>query len=185
MIDEVYEEAQSMMKSALESLKKEFAGVRTGRATTALLDSVMVDYFGTQTKLRQLASLSVPESRLIVVQPWDKSVVGEVGKAIQRSNLGLNPVSDGNVIRVPIPPLTEERRKDLVKVVKKSAEDRRVSIRNARRDGNELLKQLEKEKEISKDDGRRGQERIQKLTDQFIKELDELAAQKEKEVMEE
>ncbi len=185
MIDEVYEEAQSMMKSALESLKKEFAGVRTGRATTALLDSVMVDYFGTQTQLRQLASLSVPESRLIVVQPWDKTVVGEVEKAIQRSNLGLNPVSDGKVIRVPIPPLTEERRKDLVKVVKKSAEDRRVSIRNARRDGNELLKQLEKEKEISKDDGRRGQERIQKLTDQFIKELDEIAAQKEKEVMEE
>ena len=185
MINEVYEEAQSMMKSALESLKKEFAGVRTGRATTALLDSVMVDYFGTQTQLRQLASLSVPESRLIVVQPWDKSVVGEVEKAIQRSNLGLNPVSDGKVIRVPIPPLTEERRKDLVKVVKKSAEDRRVSIRNARRDGNELLKQLEKEKEISKDDARRGQERIQKLTDQFIKELDELAAQKEKEVMEE
>ncbi len=185
MIDEVYEEAQSMMKSALESLKKEFAGVRTGRATTALLDGVMVDYLGTQTQLRQLASLSVPESRLIVVQPWDKSVVGEVGKAIQRSNLGLNPVSDGKVIRVPIPPLTEVRRKDLVKVVKKSAEDRRVSIRNARRDGNELLKQLEKEKEISKDDGRRGQERIQKLTDQFIKELDEIAAQKEKEVMEE
>ncbi len=185
MIDEVYEEAQSMMKSALESLKKEFAGVRTGRATTALLDGVMVDYLGTQTQLRQLASLSVPESRLIVVQPWDKTVVGEVEKAIQRSNLGLNPVSDGKVIRVPIPPLTEERRKDLVKVVKKSAEDRRVSIRNARRDGNELLKQLEKEKEISKDDARRGQERIQKLTDQFIKELDEIAAQKEKEVMEE
>ncbi len=184
MIEEVYQEVESNMRSAIDSLKNEYASVRTGRATTALLDGVMVDYFGTQTQLKQLASLSVPESRLIVIQPWDKSVVAEVEKSIQRSNLGLNPVSDGKVIRVPIPPLTEERRKDLVKVVKKSAEDRRVSIRNARREGNELLKGLEKEKEISEDDNRRAQEHIQKMTDKYTTELDAVTAQKEKEVME-
>ncbi|MDP6084731.1 MAG: ribosome recycling factor, partial [Nitrospinota bacterium] len=128
---------------------------------------------------------SVPESRLIVIQPWDKSVAPEVEKAIQRSNLGLNPVSDGTVIRIPVPPLTEERRRDLVKVVKKSAEDRRISVRNVRRDGNDLLKQMEKDKEISEDDNRRAQERIQKLTDEFIRKVDEAAAKKEKEVMEE
>jgi ribosome recycling factor len=184
MIEEVFQEVESNMRSAIDSLKNEYASVRTGRATTALLDGIMVDYFGTQTQLKQLASLSVPESRLIVIQPWDKSVVAEVEKSIQRSNLGLNPVNDGKVIRVPIPPLTEERRKDLVKVVKKSAEDRRVSIRNARREGNELLKELEKEKEISEDDNRRAQERIQKMTDKYTSELDAVAAQKEKEVME-
>jgi ribosome recycling factor len=184
MIEEVFQEVESNMRSAIDSLKNEYASVRTGRATTALLDGIMVDYFGTQTQLKQLASLSVPESRLIVVQPWDKSVLGEVEKSIQRSNLGLNPVNDGKIIRVPIPPLTEERRKDLVKVVKKSAEDRRVSIRNARREGNELLKELEKEKEISEDDNRRAQDRIQKMTDKYTSELDAVAAQKEKEVME-
>lgn len=184
MIDEVFQEVESSMRSAIDSLKNEYASVRTGRASTALLDGIMVDYFGTQTQLKQLASLSVPESRLIVIQPWDKSVISEVEKSIQRSNLGLNPVNDGKVIRVPIPPLTEERRKDLVKVVKKSAEDRRVSIRNARREGNELLKELEKGKEISEDDNRRAQERIQKMTDKYTAELDAIAAQKEKEVME-
>ncbi|MFQ5913597.1 MAG: ribosome recycling factor [Nitrospinota bacterium] len=185
MIKEVYEEIESKMRSAIDSLQKEYAGVRTGRANAALLDGILVDYFGAQTPLKKLASLSIPESRLILVQPWDKTVVGEVEKSIQRSNLGLNPVSDGKVIRVPIPPLTEERRKELVKIVKKSAEERRVSIRNTRRDGNDLLKELEKEKEISEDEGRRAQEHIQKATDRFIQELDAIAARKEKEVMEE
>ncbi|MFQ5693471.1 MAG: ribosome recycling factor [Nitrospinota bacterium] len=185
MTEEVQREVQAMMQSAIDSLKREYAGVRTGRASTALLEGILVDYFGTPTQLKKLASLSVPESRLIVVQPWDKSAVGEVEKAIQRSNLGLNPVSDGKIIRVPVPPLTEERRKELVKLVKKSAEERRISIRNARRDGNDLLKQMEKDKEISEDDARRGQEQIQKLTDRFMEELDKVAAQKEKEVMEE
>ena len=185
MIEEILQEVQGGMKSSIESLIKEYAGVRTGRATTALLDGILVDYFGAQTQLKQLATLSVPESRLIVIQPWDKSVAPEVEKAIQRSNLGLNPVSDGKVIRIPVPPLTEERRRDLVKIVKKSAEDRRVSVRNVRRDGNDLLKQMEKDKDISEDETRRAQERIQKLTDEFIRKVDEIAAQKEKEVMEE
>lgn len=185
MIEKAFAEVEEKMRGTVESLKREYAGVRTGRASTALLDGVLVDYFGAQTPLKQLASLSVPESRLILIQPWDKSAVGEVEKAIQRSNLGLNPVSDGKVIRVPIPPLTEERRKELVKVVKKSAEEYRVSIRSARREGNERLKQLEKDKVISEDDARRSQERIQKLTDRYIRELDQIAAEKEKEVMEE
>ena len=185
MIEEIYQEVKDGMQSTLDSLVKEFAGVRTGRATTALVDGILVDYFGVQTQLKQLATISVPESRLIVIQPWDKSVVPEVEKAIQRSNLGLNPVSDGKILRIPVPPLTEERRRDLVKVVKKKAEDRRVSVRNARRDGNDLLKQMEKDKEISEDDNRRAQERIQKLTDEFIRKVDEVTAKKEKEVMEE
>jgi ribosome recycling factor len=185
MIEEIHQEVKDGMQSTLDSLVKEYAGVRTGRATTALVDGILVDYFGAQAQLKQLATISVPESRLIVIQPWDKSVAPEVEKAIQRSNLGLNPVSDGTVIRIPVPPLTEERRRDLVKVVKKSAEDRRISVRNVRRDGNDLLKQMEKDKEISEDDNRRAQERIQKLTDEFIRKVDEAAAKKEKEVMEE
>ena len=185
MIEEIHQEVKDGMQSTLDSLVKEYAGVRTGRATTALVDGILVDYFGAQAQLKQLATISVPESRLIVIQPWDKSVAPEVEKAIQRSNLGLNPVSDGKVIRIPVPSLTEERRRDLVKVVKKSAEDRRISIRNVRRDGNDLLKQMEKDKEISEDDNHRAQERIQKLTDEFIGKVDEAAAQKEKEVMEE
>jgi len=185
MIEEIYQEVKDGMQSTLDSLVKEFAGVRTGRATTALVDGILVDYFGAQTQMKQLATISVPESRLIVIQPWDKSVVPEVERAIQRSNLGLNPVSDGKILRIPVPPLTEERRRDLVKVVKKKAEDRRVSVRNTRRDGNDLLKQMEKDKEISEDDNRRAQERIQKLTDEFIRKVDEVTAKKEKEVMEE
>jgi ribosome recycling factor len=185
MIEEIHQEVKDGMQSTLDSLVKEFAGVRTGRATTAMVDEILVDYFGAQTQLKQLATISVPESRLIVIQPWDKSVVPEVEKAIQRSNLGLNPVSDGKILRIPVPPLTEERRRDLVKIVKKSAEDRRISIRNVRRDGNDLLKQMEKDKEISEDDNRRAQERIQKLTDEFIRKVDEVTAKKEKEVMEE
>ncbi|HJM44201.1 MAG: ribosome recycling factor [Nitrospinota bacterium] len=184
-MEEIHQEVKDGMQSTLDSLVKEYAGVRTGRATTALVDGILVDYFGAQAQLKQLATISVPESRLIVIQPWDKSVAPEVEKAIQRSNLGLNPVSDGTVIRIPVPPLTEERRRDLVKVVKKSAEDRRISVRNVRRDGNDLLKQMEKDKEISEDDNRRAQERIQKLTDEFIRKVDEAAAKKEKEVMEE
>ena len=184
MIDDVLQDVRQDMQATIESLKKDCGVIRTGRATTAILDSIIVDYHGAQTQLKQLASLSVPESRLIVVQPWDKTIVGEVEKTILRSNLGLNPVSDGNIIRIPIPQLTEERRRELAKMVHKIAEDHRVSIRNARRDGNEFLKQLEKDKEISEDDKRRGQEQIQKLTDQFIKDLDEVVTQKEKEVME-
>ncbi len=184
MIDDVLQDVKQDMQATIDSLKKDCGVIRTGRATTAILDSITVDYHGARTQLKQLASLSVPESRLIVVQPWDKTIVEEVEKAILRSDLGLNPVSDGNIIRIPIPQLTEERRRELAKMVNKTAEDHRVSIRNARRDGNEFLKQLEKEKEISEDDKRRGQEQIQKLTDQFIKNLDEVVTQKEKEVME-
>ncbi len=176
---------RARMEKTVEDFRRELGHLRTGQASVTLLEDVKVDYYGVATPVNQLAKLATPEPTLIVVQPFDPSITPAVEKAIQSAELGLNPSSDGKVIRVPIPPLTEERRKGLVKVVKKSAEDRRVSIRNARRDGNELLKQLEKEKEISKDDARRGQERIQKLTDQFIKELDEIAAQKEKEVMEE
>ena len=186
MIEEIYQEVKNGMQSTLDSLVKEFAGVRTGRATTALVDRILVDYFGTQTQLKQLATISVPESRLIVIQPWDKSVVPEVEKAIQRSNLGLNPVSDGKILRIPVPPLTEERRRDLVKVVKKKAEDRRVSVRNARRDGNKHVEQAVKDKmlHLSEDDEKQAKQEIQDLVKKYEKQVGDQIAAKTKEIAE-
>lgn len=172
------------MKKAFEHLQQEFSKVRTGRASAALLDSVRVDYYGSPMPLNQVGSVSVPDARTIVVQPFEKSMLSAVEKAIREADLGFNPANDGNVIRVPVPMLTEERRKEIVKLCKKTAEESRVAIRNIRRDHIEALKKIEKEEHLSEDDRKRGEQEIQKITDRFIKDIDDLLAKKEKEVME-
>ena len=184
MIDSLYDDAREGMAKSIDALKNEFKKVRTGRASLALFEGIKVSYYGTPTPLNQVASLSVPESRLIVIQPWDQSVIGEIEKEILRSELGLTPMNDGKVIRVPIPPLTEERRKELVKVVHKIAEEHRVSIRNIRRDTNELLKGLKKDGEIAEDDFYRAQDKVQKITDDYIRLVDQTYREKEKEILE-
>ncbi len=184
MINEVLEETSDRMGKTLESFEKEMSKVRTGRASQNMLDSVRVDYYGTQTPLPQMATVSVPESRLITVKPWDVSVINEVEKAILKANLGLTPSNDGKLIRIAIPPLTEERRKDIVKTVSKTCEDYKVAVRNIRRDSNEMLKDLQKEGDISEDDSFKGQKQVQDLTDQYIKKLDDTFAAKEKEILE-
>ncbi len=172
------------MSRTIDVLKKDFASIRTGRASLALLDGLMVNYYETPTSLQQLASLSIPESRQMAIQPWDQKVIPEVEKAILKSDLGLTPMNDGKIIRINIPPLTEERRKQLVKTVRKKAEEAKVSIRNIRRDVNEELKRLEKEKHISEDIVKKSQDEIQKLTDSFIAKVDDVLTNKEKEIME-
>jgi len=184
MEKEARKKAAEKMDHAVEALKKEFASVRTGRASLALLDGIKVDYYGTPTPLQQLASLSVPESRQIAIQPWDPKVITEIEKAIMKSELGLTPTNDGKVIRITMPTLTEERRKQLVKVVKKNAEDAKVAVRNIRRDINDEIKKLEKEKHLSEDDTKKSLDEVQKLTDSCIKKIDEALAHKEKEIME-
>lgn len=181
---EVLDDVRDSMQKALEAFARDLSRVRTGRASTALLDSIRVDAYGTQSPLNQVASVSTPESRLIVIQPWDKGIIGAVEKAIHASDLGLTPSNDGKVIRIGIPPLTEDRRKDLVKQVRKVAEAARVAVRGARRDGNELLKELEKDKVITEDALHRLQGEVQKVTDEHIEKLDQVLAEKEKEVME-
>lgn len=184
MLDDVYHELDYKMERSIAALRKELSRIRTGRATLALLEGIDVDYYGTATPLNQMATLAAPESRLLTIQPWDKSQVGLIEKAIQRSDLGLTPMNDGKIIRLAIPPLTAERRKDLVKKVKKIGEDAKVALRNVRRDGNETLKDLEKTKDISQDDLRRGQEQVQKITDRFISQVDEVLSTKEHEILE-
>ncbi|WP_425429472.1 ribosome recycling factor [Desulfoscipio geothermicus] len=171
------------MKKTVEVVNKEFASLRAGRATPSLLDKIMVQYYGTPTPINQLANVSAPEARLLVIQPWDKTVLPEIEKAILKSDLGITPASDGNVIRLAIPQLTQERRAELVKVVKKKAEEGRVAVRNLRRDANDALKTQQKNGEISEDEQRRLQDEVQKLTDKYIKEIDNLLAAKEKEIM--
>jgi ribosome recycling factor len=172
------------MESAIEHFRKELAGVRTGRATTALLDGIVVESYGTNMPLQQVATLSVPESRLITVQPWDASLVPAIEKAILSSDLGLTPSHDGKILRIPIPPLTEERRKDLARIVKKMGEESRVAVRNHRREAMDELKGLEKNSGLSKDDARKSQDEIQKLTDSYIKKVDEMVKHKEEEILE-
>lgn len=172
------------MEKAIAAMRKELASFRTGRANPALLDRVLVEYYGTQMPINQMANISVPEPRLLVIQPWDKSALGEIERAIQKSDLGLVPSNDGNVIRITIPPMTEERRTELVKLVKRTGEDAKVAIRNIRRDANEEMKKKEKNGEMSEDESRRAQEEIQKMTDQYIREVDDIITAKEKEVME-
>lgn len=176
-------EAKRRMDEALEAVRREFMTVRTGKATPALLDTVRVEAYGSKLPLNQVATIGTPESTLIVVQPFDKTLIGEIERAIHSADLGLNPANDGNVIRVPVPPLNEERRKEYVRILNKMAEEGRVSIRHARRDGNENVKTQMKEGEIGDDEGHRQLEEIQKLTDDYTKRLDELLAIKEKEVM--
>lgn len=179
----VITEAESNMKKTVEVVKKEFASLRAGRATPALLDKITVSYYGTPTPINQLATISVPEPRLLVIQPWDKSVLPEMERAILKSDLGITPTSDGTVIRLTIPPLTQERRAELVKIIKKKAEEGRVAIRNIRREYMEKFKQQQKKGEIPEDESRRAQDEIQKLTDKYVKEIDQLLASKEQEIM--
>ncbi len=184
MEKELKRKAIERMSGALEALKRDFASIRTSRASLALLDDIMVNYYGTSTPLQQLASLSIPDSRQISIQPWDQKIIPEIEKAIMKSDLGITPVNDGRIIRIHIPSLTEERRKQLVKIVKKKAEEAKVAIRNIRRDINEELKKLEKENYLSEDDLKRSQDEIQKTTDIHIAKVDEILAHKEKEIME-
>jgi len=184
MYDDILKKTRSGMEKAIDALKKDFSKVRTGRASTALLDEVRVDYYGTPTPLNQVGSLTVPEPRMIMIQPWEKNLLPEIEKAILKSDLGLNPSSDGQLIRIAIPPLTEERRKEMVKLVKRMGEEARIAIRNVRRDSNDALKEMEKGKEISEDELKRGEKDIQDLTDQYVKKVDELISSKETEVME-
>ena len=171
------------MQGALDTLGREFAGVRTGRASTGLLEAIRVDYYGTPTPVPQVASLSVPDPKTLLIQPWDASLLPAIEKAIMKSDLGLTPANDGKVIRLVMPPLNEERRKQLAKAVGKLTEDARVAIRNIRHDANKKLKTMEKDKKISEDDGHRGQDQIQKLTDRFIQRVDELLKKKEQEIL--
>lgn len=184
MSDEVLKELKSKIEKTMEDLKAGLAKIRTGRASLGMLDGIKVDYYGTPTPLAQCAALAVPEPRMITVKPWDKSIIKEIEKAIREANLGLNPMNDGELIRLPIPPLTEERRKDIAKQVKTKGEDHKVAIRNERRDANERLKTLLKDKKITEDDNKRTQEKVQKETDAGVAKVDELIAKKEKEVME-
>jgi ribosome recycling factor len=184
MIDDIKTEATTRMGKSVDALVHELAKVRTGRAHPSLLDHIRVDYYGSEVPLSQVANINTEDARTLTVTPWEKTMVAVVEKAIMTSDLGLNPMSAGTVIRVPMPPLTEERRKDLIRVVRHEAEGARVAIRNIRRDANHELKELVKEKVISEDDERRGQEIIQNLTDQHIKKVDEVLGEKEKDLME-
>jgi len=184
MIDEITQDAKSRMIKSVESLKTELTKIRTGRAHPSLLDQVMVDYYGSMTPIKQVANVVAEDSRTLAVTPWEKPMVGAIEKAIMTANLGLNPASQGTVIRVPMPMLTEERRRDLVKVVKGEGEAGKVAVRNIRRDANGDFKDLLKEKEVSEDEARGAEEAIQKLTDQYVAEIDKLLEAKEKEMME-
>jgi ribosome recycling factor len=184
MEPQTIKECEGKMQKAISALEKELGKVRTGRASLALLDDIRVDYYGTPSPLNQVATLSVPESRLIVIQPWDNSLIGEIEKAILKSELGMTPANDGKVIRITIPRLTEERRKELVKLVKKMGENSKVGVRNIRRETIERLRKMEKEKDISEDELHQLQHQVQKITDTFVEQIDEVIEAKEKEIME-
>lgn len=184
IVDQNFQETSSRMEKTIESLKKDFGHIRTGRATPSILDGIKVDYYGSMVPVSQVATISVPEARMIIVQPWEKQMIPVIEKAIKASDLGLNPQNDANLIRVPIPPLSEERRKELVKTSKKIAEENKVAIRNIRRDANETLKKAEKDKEVTQDVARKALDDIQKLTDKHIENIDKVLEVKEKEIME-
>ena len=183
-MNEIKSKAESKMKKSLAALNDEFSAIRTGRASASLFDKINVDYFGTATPLNQVATISIPEARLVVIQPWDRNIIGEIEKAIQKSELSLNPSNDGKIIRIAIPPLTEERRKELVKVAKSTAENSKVAIRNIRRDANDELKKKLKKSEITEDDEKHGIDDIQKMTDKYISDISKALEAKEKEIME-
>jgi ribosome recycling factor len=183
-MSDVITKLQKECDDTLEAIRNELAHIRTGRATAQLLDGIRVDYYGSSVPLHQVATINVPESRLITVQPWEKNLLSEISRAIQKSELGLNPASDGQILRLPIPPLTEERRRDLVKLVKKIGEEGKVSLRNHRRDANEALKKAEKAKTLTADEHHKQNERVQKITDDFSRKIDEIVAKKDAEVME-
>lgn len=184
MVKEILRQTEDKMQKTVEAFRRELASVKAGRATPALLDRITVEYYGQQMPINQIAGVTAPEPRLLVIQPWDKGALRAIEKAIMASDLGINPTNDGNVIRLAIPQLTEERRKELVKTVHRMAEEQRVVIRNHRRDANDQVKKAEKDKSISEDEAKRGQDEVQKLTDKYIKEIDQILANKEKEMME-
>ena len=184
MIREIIQDSEDRMKKTAIHLTKDLASMRAGRANPGMLDRIMADYYGEPTPLNQLANITVPEARLLVIQPWDKHSIADIEKAIMKSDLGINPSNDGNVIRLAVPQLTEERRKDLVKIVKKRGEEAKVAIRNIRREANELIKQAEKEKLISEDEAKKGNDEVQKITDKEIKDIESILQAKEKDVME-
>ncbi|MGD9343734.1 MAG: ribosome recycling factor [Desulfuromonadales bacterium] len=184
MIADVKSNANAGMTKALESFKRDLSKVRTGRASLSLLDDIKVDYYGTPTPLNQVGSMAVPEPRLITIQPWEKNLIGDIEKAILKADLGLNPSSDGQVIRLVFPPLTEERRREMVKQVKRMGEDAKVGIRSVRRDANDTLRKLEKDKDITEDEQKRGEKDIQELTDDYVARVDKVIEEKEKDLME-
>ncbi|HCW75188.1 MAG TPA: ribosome recycling factor [Candidatus Marinimicrobia bacterium] len=184
MLNEIYRDADDRMKKAVEHIHHEFTGVRTGRASSTLLEGIKVDYYGSPTPLNQVASISVPEPRLINVQPWDKSMLSTIEKAILTSDLGLNPSNDGQIVRIPIPALTDDRRKELVRHIHKLAEEGRVAVRNVRRDVNDTIKKLENSHEVSEDNAKRALENTQEITNKYIAEIDELVKKKETDIME-
>ncbi len=184
MIETIFQETKDRMNKSVQSLEKEMSRVRTGRASLSILDPVKVDYYGTLTPLNQMASIAIPESRLITVQPWDVSAIKEVEKGILKANIGLTPASDGKIIRISIPPLTEERRKEIARKVSQTCESFKVAVRNIRRDANEELKSLQKDGDISEDDNFKAQKQVQDITDEYIKKIDKIFAAKEKEILE-
>lgn len=184
MLADVYKDTESQMQKTVDSFVRELAGIRTGRASVNLLDGITVEYYGSQTPLNQVATLSVPESSLIVIQPWDVSVIKEIEKALLRSDIGITPSNDGKVIRLALPPLTEERRQQLAKTVKKKAEEKKIVIRQVRRDANDMIKLLEKDKEITEDQRHSGQDEVQKITDKFVQKIDDITTKKEEEILE-
>jgi ribosome recycling factor len=184
MIKEIFASHEDRMKKSMESLKREYAALRAGRATPALLDKVMIDYYGAPTPLTQVANISVPEPRMILIQPWEKTLLHDIEKSIMKSDLGLNPNSDGTAIRLSIPQLTQDRRAELVKSVNKKAEEAKIAVRNIRRDANDAVKKLEKSKEVTEDDAKKAQDDMQKLVDKYVKDIDSIKAVKEKEIME-
>ena len=184
VIEDWLKDAETRMAKSIEALHKELAGIRTGRATPALVERVPVDYYGAPTPLQSLASISAPEARLLVIQPYDRGAIGAIEKALQRSELGLNPGNDGQVIRIPIPQLTEERRRDFVKLVKRHAEEARVSVRNIRRDEVDHVRKMEKDGDAGSDDIERGLTQVQKITDRFVAQIDDIAHRKEQEILE-
>jgi ribosome recycling factor len=184
MIEDIYQETRENMGKSVDDLKREFKRVRTGRASLSILDGIRVNYYGTPTPLNQMATLAVPESRLITIQPWDVSGIKEIEKAILKSDLGLTPSSDGKIVRIAIPPLTEERRKELVRVINKVSEEHKVAVRNIRRDANEMLKDIKKEGDISEDEAFKAQDQVQKITDDHINLVEQITKEKEKEILE-
>jgi ribosome recycling factor len=184
MINDIYDETRDRMGKSIEALSKELKRVRTGRASQSIFDGVKVDYYGTLTPLNQVAAIAVPESRLITIKPWDTSVLKDIEKAILKADLGLTPNNDGKLIRISIPPLTEERRKEIVKLVGKLCEDYKIAVRNIRRDSNEMLKNLKKDGDISEDDAFKAQDEVQNITNEYIKNIDEIYKEKETEILE-
>ncbi len=184
MVDDMFGDGERRMQKAIEVLKQDLTAIRTGRANAALVDRINVDYYGTPTPVSQVATISVPEARLLVIQPWDRKLLADIEKAIQKSDLGINPTNDGQVIRLAIPQLNEERRRDMVKTIHKKLDEHKVAVRNIRRDVHDKLRDREKKKEISEDELKRGTERLQKLTDRFIDEIDKIGKAKELEILE-